>query len=143
MKKTDKRSKEYKKWKKEQESKGLGDVVEAITKATGIKAIVEAVTDNCGCNDRKKNWNKIRLFKKNLVPRCLTDDEKSEWKLFRENQEWRIEGIKLFDADINYIWSTYQSAFNVSVSKPCTNCSPAPLIYMMEDIDKLYKESIS
>lgn len=39
----DKRSKEYKEWKKAQEAapSGLGDTIEKITEATGIKAVVK------------------------------------------------------------------------------------------------------
>jgi len=35
----------------------LGDYVEAIAKATGTKAIVEKVFDDCGCDKRKKKLN--------------------------------------------------------------------------------------
>ena len=40
-------------------SKGLGDTIEKITKATGIKKVVETVTGkkDCGCNKRKQNLN--------------------------------------------------------------------------------------
>jgi len=40
-------------------SKGLGDTIEKITKATGIKKVVEAVAGKkyCGCNKRKQNLN--------------------------------------------------------------------------------------
>ena len=42
----DKRTKAYKEWVKnhEKESSGLGDTVEKITKATGIKKVVEKFT---------------------------------------------------------------------------------------------------
>jgi hypothetical protein len=40
-------------------SKGLGDTVEKITKFTGIKKVVERVTDDCGCNERKDKLNKM------------------------------------------------------------------------------------
>ena len=44
-------------------NKGLGDTVEAITEATGIKAVVEAVSDalgvDCGCAARKEDLNKL------------------------------------------------------------------------------------
>ena len=40
-------------------NKGLGDTVEAITKATGIKAVVEALVDDCGCAARKESLNKL------------------------------------------------------------------------------------
>ena len=40
-------------------SKGLGDTVEKITEATGIKKVVEAITDDCGCQERKDKLNKL------------------------------------------------------------------------------------
>ena len=45
------------------EQKGLGDTVEAITKATGIKAIVDAgskaFNKPCGCQARKNRLNDL------------------------------------------------------------------------------------
>ena len=42
---------------------GLGDTVEAITQATGIKAVVEAgakaLNKPCGCQGRKKKLNDL------------------------------------------------------------------------------------
>ena len=41
-------------------SKGLGDTIEKITKATGVKKIVKKIVgSNCGCNERKNKLNKI------------------------------------------------------------------------------------
>ena len=49
-------------------SKGLGDTIEKITKATGIKSIVEGaarvVNKDCGCNKRKDTLNKMFPYKK-------------------------------------------------------------------------------
>jgi len=46
-------------------SKGLGDTIEKITKATGIWKVVDRVSKitkkDCGCNKRKETLN--RLFK--------------------------------------------------------------------------------
>ena len=40
-------------------SKGLGDTVEKITKATGIKSLFDTVTGgDCGCKERKEKLNK-------------------------------------------------------------------------------------
>lgn len=43
--------------------KGLGDTVEAFTKSTGLKAIVQATSKAtntpCGCDKRKKTLNEI------------------------------------------------------------------------------------
>jgi len=45
------------------ESKGLGDTIEKITAATGIKAVVEkvaAITGKpCGCQGRKDTLNRV------------------------------------------------------------------------------------
>ena len=49
-------------------SKGLGDTIEKITKATGIKKIVDKVNKvtgkDCGCNKRKEALNKAFPYKK-------------------------------------------------------------------------------
>ncbi len=49
-------------------SKGLGDAIEKITKATGIKKVVEKVAKaadkDCGCSQRKDTLNRIFPFKK-------------------------------------------------------------------------------
>ena len=46
---------------KARSSKGFGDTVEKITKATGIKKVVDTVADaldaDCGCDKRKKKLN--------------------------------------------------------------------------------------
>ena len=50
-------------------SKGLGDTVEKITTATGIKKVVETVSKatgkDCGCSRRKDALNRIFPYKTN------------------------------------------------------------------------------
>jgi hypothetical protein len=50
-------------------SKGLGDTVEKITTATGIKKVVETVSKatgkDCGCGRRKDALNRIFPYKTN------------------------------------------------------------------------------
>ena len=45
------------------ESKGLGDTIEKITVATGIKQVVDTVSKKtkkeCGCKKRKEKLNKM------------------------------------------------------------------------------------
>jgi hypothetical protein len=45
-------------------SKGLGDSIEKITTATGIKKIVDVATKgkDCGCNKRKEKLNDPNLM---------------------------------------------------------------------------------
>tara|TARA_R110002167_G_scaffold79355_2_gene219029 strand:- start:627 stop:797 length:171 start_codon:yes stop_codon:yes gene_type:complete len=53
-------------------SKGLGDTIEKITKATGIKPLVEYITadvlkvkdGDCGCEERKEKLNEAFPYKK-------------------------------------------------------------------------------
>ncbi len=41
---------------------GLGDLVEIITRYTGIKWLVKKIWgDKCGCEERRKKWNKIKI----------------------------------------------------------------------------------
>jgi len=48
-------------------SKGLGDTIQKITKATGIKKVVdklsEVIKKDCGCNKRKGTLNKLFPYK--------------------------------------------------------------------------------
>ena len=50
-------------------SKGLGDTIEKITKATGIKKVVDKVSEStkkdCGCNKRKETLNKLFPYNPN------------------------------------------------------------------------------
>ena len=46
------------------ESKGLGDTIEKITTATGIKKVVHKIAgEDCGCNKRKNILNKVFPYK--------------------------------------------------------------------------------
>ena len=50
-------------------SKGIGDTVEKITKATGVKAAVKTITkaigiEDCGCEERRDTLNRIFPYDK-------------------------------------------------------------------------------
>ncbi len=51
------------------QSKGLGDTIEKITTATGIKAVVDKVSQAtgkpCGCSERKDKLNRIFPYNQN------------------------------------------------------------------------------
>ena len=57
-------------------SKGLGDSIEKVTKATGIKKATKWIFDklgkDCGCDARKAKLNSMFPYKD---PECLTEDE--------------------------------------------------------------------
>ena len=50
------------------QSKGLGDTIEKITTATGIKSLTQLAMEaagkkDCGCNKRKEKLNKMFRYK--------------------------------------------------------------------------------
>jgi hypothetical protein len=106
----DKRTKAWKEWKEnfdKENTIGLGDAIEKVTKATGIKKVVEAVTNDCGCEERKAKANKVRIKWTNT--RCFTEEQYNYWTEFRKekgdlNQEQikklREIMIQLFSVDI-------------------------------------------
>lgn len=57
-------------------SKGLGDDILKVTKATGIKTAVDFLAEklgfDCGCEERRKKLNKLFPYKK---VECLEEDE--------------------------------------------------------------------
>jgi len=54
-------------------SKGLGDTIAKITKATGIDKVAKFIAgEDCGCDERKEKLNKLFPYAK---PLCLTEDE--------------------------------------------------------------------
>ena len=57
-------------------SKGLGDSIEKFTKKTGIKKVVEKVSEvtgiDCGCDERKALLNKMFPYRST---ECLNDEE--------------------------------------------------------------------
>ena len=59
--------------KKRVKSKGLGDTVEKVLKATGIDKIAKFILgEDCGCDERKALLNKLYPYQK---PECLIEGE--------------------------------------------------------------------
>jgi len=53
------------------ESKGLGDTIAKITKATGVKKVVEKISEvtgkDCGCKGRQDALNEAFPYKNNKI----------------------------------------------------------------------------
>lgn len=63
-------------------SKGLGDTIAKVTKATGIKKVVDLLFDDCGCNKKQEFFNKLFPYK----VECLNQVEYEYLKdLFSKN----------------------------------------------------------
>ena len=62
---------------RKKKSQGLGDTIEKVTEATGIKAVVKAVLgDDCGCDDRKAKLNEMFPY---LGDKKMDDRQKQVW----------------------------------------------------------------
>lgn len=136
----DKRTKEYKQWKAKQEALkadvGLGDVVDKITTKTGIKKAVKLFSKgkDCGCEERKKKWNEIKLFKTRLKPvRCFTEEEYVIWENFKKERTLRLSSV-----EIKMVCSLYSEIFGKPYYEPCFNCTIKPLIRMIDVLDAVF-----
>lgn len=131
--KGDKRTKQYKEWKKNhaQASKGLGDTVEKITKATGIKKAVKWIAgDDCGCDERKDKLNKLFPRRK---PKCLNEEE---YNYLQEKFENRKSTI-LSDEQKRML-EIYNRVFSDNAQP--TNCSPCFVNGVYKKLEQLYKQ---
>lgn len=115
----DKRTKEYKsyaEWKENQEaaSTGLGDSIEKITEATGIKAAVKFIAgEDCGCDKRKEKLNELFNYNK---PECLTEDEYNYLAEFYSSNRSVLTGMEK-----QQLLSIYNRVFKQK--KRMTSCS--------------------
>jgi len=65
-----------------QESKGLGDTVEKFTKATGIKKVVDKISEktgkDCGCKKRKELLNNMFPYQAKKIKTVNRSDINTE-----------------------------------------------------------------
>ena len=85
--------------------KGLGDTIEQITTATGIKKVVKFLAgEDCNCDKRKEKLNKMFPYFK---PKCLTEDEYNYLTSFFEVNRGSIKPseqtqlIKIYNRALN------------------------------------------
>lgn len=112
--------------------KGLGDTIEQITEATGIKAAVELFSKvtgiDCGCDERKAKLNNLISYRRNV--NCLKEDEYLFLKV-------------LYDTKVNQltpkqqvtIKDIYLNVFNEKLDS--SNC-PSCWRTIMGDLRKVY-----
>ena len=109
-------------------AKGLGDTIDQITTATGIKALVKFVAGkDCGCDQRKEALNKLFPYSK---PNCLTEPDYNFLKEFFEVTRGAI--VPTVQYRLNQI---YTNVFN----KPAefTSCGSC-LLDRVNELKKIY-----
>jgi hypothetical protein len=111
---------------------GLGDTIEAITEATGIKAIVKFIAgDDCGCNERKETLNKLFHYKK---ANCLTEGNYSYLDAFFKANKTKPNPIEQIE-----LLAIYNETFNTKVGQ--TNCDSC-WIDMINELKQVYETYI-
>tara|TARA_R100001086_G_scaffold249990_1_gene192319 strand:+ start:708 stop:1076 length:369 start_codon:yes stop_codon:yes gene_type:complete len=99
------------------ESKGLGDTIEKVFKATGIDKVAKKVLgDDCGCEKRKEALNKAFPYKN---VRQFTDDE---LKIYLDVLP-RLKNNTISGQDQSILVKLYNKIFNAN-KKPsgCSSC---------------------
>jgi len=110
-------------------SKGLGDSVEKVLKATGIDKVAKKVLgDDCGCEERKQKLNKMFPYS-----RQMTEDEIKIYEEVMARTKGTITG-----SDQALIIKIYNKVFNTN-KKPssCSSCVRETLA----KIKKVYENS--
>ena len=129
--KGDKRTKAYKQWKANHKaaSQGLGDTVEKITTATGIKKAVKFIAgEDCGCDERKVKLNQMFRYKK---PECLSE---TEFQLIKAAVDSKKN--KFTPTEQEMYKDIYERIFKTKVD--CTPCSFAKVVW--KDLTAVYNE---
>ncbi len=128
----DKRSKAYKEWVKNHESKseGVGDTVAKITKATGIeKAVKFLAGEDCGCDERKQILNHIFPYQK---PLCFTEDEYN----YLSERIGKINQVTV--PEQKELLVIYNRVFKDN--RELTSCSSCFLNGVWKKLERIYKE---
>lgn len=115
------------------QAKGVGDTIEQITDATGIKKLVKFIAgDDCGCDARKEKLNALFPYHR---PECLTEDE---YNYLNESQVLQKNEIKPSEQDA--ILKIYNRVFHVS--REPTSCASClrEIIEKMQQVFNEYKE---
>lgn len=101
-------------------AKGLGDTIEQITEATGIKKAVELFSEitgiDCGCEERKEKLNKLISYRKKV--NCLNESDYNYLKEIFEQKANRLTPKQQFR-----LMEIYNNVFEVQLEQTsCDSC---------------------
>ena len=113
----------------EAKNSGLGDIVTEFTEVTGIKKVVEALVDDCGCAARAEKLNEL------FPNRKLNNLEIEQFEFLKSffepkrpssvNPSTQRELVEIY----NHVFKS---------KRKVTNCSPC-LVNLIDDLSKIYE----
>jgi len=113
-------------------SKGLGDTIDKITTATGIKAGVKFLLgEDCGCDERKEKLNKLFPYKQ---VKCLDEQDYIRLNTFFV-KGWETKTLR--PTEVLLIVQIYNRTFNTTAE--VTSCGSCLLGYCNE-LKRVYDE---
>lgn len=116
-------------------SKGLGDTVEKITKATGIKQATDWIFDklgaDCGCDARKEKLNKMFPYK----VECLNEDEYMYLKGFFSLKKNVVNALEQTE-----LLKIHNRVFNTNKKRSSCGSCVKDLVNTMRRLYKEYEE---
>jgi len=120
--------------KTKKESVGLGDTIEKITTATGIKAIVDTFSEltgiDCNCDKRKETLNKLFPYNPNI--NCLTESDYNLLTAFLEPNK-----NTLTPEEQSILSDIYYNVFNYRLQlSSCGSCWKGKI----DELRKVYNE---
>jgi hypothetical protein len=112
-------------------SKGLGDSVEKVLKATGIDKVAKFIAgEDCGCDKRKEQLNKLWRYK---TPQCLTETQYEFLKEFytRNPNIVKSHEMKTFVEIYNHVFF-YQPKQQVTSCDSCARGIVSDLFHVYD-----------
>ena len=115
-------------------SKGLGDKIAAVTKATGIEKVVKTFFgDDCGCDERRDRLNKM------FPSRKVEQMNEEQIVFFRDVLQVKYRTHANLGRDVgDKFYQLYQDVFGVKKKKTsCSSCNKNMYIELL----KVYESS--
>lgn len=112
-------------------SKGFGDTVEKVFKATGIDKVAKWILgEDCGCEERKEKLNQMFPY---IKPQCLTEDEFSYLDKHFKAHKSQIT----IDEQVALI-NIYSRVFPKAPKVEPTSCSPCFVNNVLRKLEDIY-----
>jgi hypothetical protein len=117
-----------------QKSKGLGDSIEKLTEATGIKKVVEMFTEatgvDCKCDERKVKLNNLFPYNRNI--NCLNESDYNKLTKYLSAEQSTLTAIEQQEVS-----DIYFNVFNYRLQiSSCASCWKGKL----DELRRVYNE---